>query len=72
MKKKIKDLSYEERLIICGSYHNCEKCPFSFENVCFKSILDKLCDCHGEHKNRLDVFFEYLEKEVKIENEKKR
>ena len=40
MKKKIKDLTHEEREKICEKHPNCDDCPFDINyEYCFKDKL---------------------------------
>ena len=47
MKKKIKDLTFEERMKICGKYEDCEECPLfagmNYDNVpqCVDKLMNK-------------------------------
>lgn len=33
MKKKIKDLTFEELFKLCEKYESCDKCPYSYSNI---------------------------------------
>lgn len=60
MKKKIKDLNYEERKKICDRYWKCEKtCPFFVNNG--------TDDC--VHHLLTDFIEDYLEEEIEVEEE---
>lgn len=62
MKKKIKDLTEQEKIDICCSHDFCQLCPLEFlGNLCIrKAHLEKLAKLPKEMVDR------YLEKEVKI------
>lgn len=65
MKKKIKELSYEERQKICCKSLMCINCPFYFYGFCLDSLLQQM----DKFKNMHSELFEYIEKEVGVEDE---
>lgn len=61
MKKKIKDLTYEEAKVICNKYDSCNKCPLNLnkKSPCIPCYLDKLqCDKY--------ITYYQLNKEIEI------
>lgn len=66
MKKKIKDLTAQERKKICATYH-CNECPINPMSFGFSY---KLCNCYLPSNENNQVFTniekEYMEKEIEI------
>lgn len=63
MKKKIKDLNYNECQKICVNHLICDTCPLYFNKKCLKSLLTAKDDISFKKLRK------YIEKEVEVEDE---